>query len=164
VTAVTRRELAGSSVAFLPRREAAPSPVPHIADGVDPRAIEEAFRVLLTLCKSKLHRATVTEAALDYEGSISIDGELMQAAEILPFERVQVVDVANGARLETYAMEEAAGSGIVRMNGAAARLVQVGDPVIIISYVLLTPQEAREHHPIIVVLGPDNKIKEQRRD
>ena len=120
--------------------------------------------MLLTLCKSKLHRATVTEAALDYEGSISIDGQLMEAAQILPFERVQVVDVANGARLETYAMAETPGSGIVRMNGAAARLVHVGDPVIIISYAQLTPDEAREHHPIIVVLDARNRIKEQRRD
>ncbi len=120
--------------------------------------------MLLTLCKSKLHRATVTEAALDYEGSISIDAQLMQAAEIVPFERVQVVDVANGARLETYAIEEAPGSGIIRMNGAAARLVQVGDPVIIISYAQLTPQEAREHHPIIIVLDARNGIREQRRD
>jgi aspartate 1-decarboxylase len=131
---------------------------------VHPPAIWEAFRVLLTLCKSKLHRATVTEAALDYEGSISIDAQLMQAAEIVPFERVQVVDVANGARLETYAIEEAPGSGIIRMNGAAARLVHVGDPVIIISYAQLTPQEAREHHPIIIVLDARNGIREQRRD
>jgi aspartate 1-decarboxylase len=118
--------------------------------------------VLVTLCKSKLHRATVTEADLDYEGSIGIDSQLMQAADILPFERVQVVDVANGARFETYAIEEAPDSGTIRVNGAAARLVQVGDPVIIISYAQMTPAEAREHHPIIVALDAENRAKDRR--
>jgi len=125
--------------------------------------IEEDVRVLLTLCKSKLHQATVTEAALDYEGSISIDAQLMQAAEILPFERVQVVDVANAARFETYAIEEAPQSGTIRVNGAAARLVQVGDPLIIISYAQMTPAEAREHRPTIVVLDAENRVKERWR-
>jgi aspartate 1-decarboxylase len=91
--------------------------------------------VLLTLCKAKLHRATVTQAELHYVGSITIAADLMEAAGILPWERVQVVDVANGARFETYAVEGAAGSRTICVNGAAARLVHVGDPVIIIVYV-----------------------------
>jgi aspartate 1-decarboxylase len=119
--------------------------------------------VLLTLCKSKLHRVTVTQAALDYEGSISIDAELLRVADILPFERVQVVDIANGARFETYAIEEAPESGIVCVNGAAARLVQVGDPVIIITYADMTPAEAREHRPTIVVLDEKNRVKDRWR-
>lgn len=118
---------------------------------------------MLTLCKSKLHRVTVTQAALDYEGSISIDAELLRAADILPFERVQVVDIANGARFETYAIEEAPASGTVCVNGAAARLVQVGDPVIIISYAEMTPAEAREHRPTIVVLDEKNQVKDRWR-
>ena len=90
--------------------------------------------MLLTLCNSKLHRATVTEAALHYEGSITIDASLLEAAGIMPFELVQVADVSNGERFETYAIEGKAGSGTICVNGAAARLVQPGDPVIIISY------------------------------
>jgi aspartate 1-decarboxylase len=119
--------------------------------------------VLLTLCKSKLHRATVTQAELDYEGSISLDARLMKAADILPFELVQVLDVANGARFETYAIEAAANSGTVCVNGAAARLVQVGDPVIVISYAQMTPDEAREHQPRIVVLDERNRIRDESR-
>jgi aspartate 1-decarboxylase len=116
--------------------------------------------VLLTLCKSKLHRATVTEANLHYVGSITIDAGLMEAAGVLPFERVQVVDVANGARFETYVVEGRRGSGIICLNGAAARLVHVGDPVIIIAYAMMTPEEARAHRPTIVLLKPDNTIQE----
>ena len=119
--------------------------------------------MLLTLCKSKLHRATVTQANLHYIGSITIDAALMDAAGILPFERVQVVDVANGARFETYAVEGERGSRVVCLNGAAARLVHVGDPVIIIAYALLTPEEARAHRPVIVLLKPDNTIQETLR-
>ena len=116
--------------------------------------------MLLTLCKSKLHRATVTQANLHYVGSITIDAALMEAAGIVPFERVQVVDVANGARFETYAVEGQQASGIICLNGAAARLVHVGDPVIIIAYALMTPEEARAHRPTIVLLKPDNTILE----
>ena len=119
--------------------------------------------VLLTLCKSKLHRATVTQAALHYEGSITIDGHLMEAANLLPFERVQVVDVANGARFETYAIGGKTGSGTICVNGAAARLVQAGDPVIIISYAQMTPEEAQRHRPTIVLLNPDNTIRDTLR-
>ena len=119
--------------------------------------------MLLTLCKSKLHRATVTQANLHYIGSITIDGALMEAAGLLPFERVQVVDVANGARFETYAVEGEPGSRVVCLNGAAARLVHVGDPVIIIAYALMTPEEARIHRPTIVLLRPDNTVQETLR-
>src|SRR3989449_11455143 len=108
--------------------------------------------MFLTLCKSKLHRATVTQAELHYEGSITIDPELLAAAGILPFERVQVVDIANGARFETYAIEGGPGSHTVCVNGAAARLVQVGDPVIAISYAQMTPDEAPRPPPTIVLL------------
>lgn len=119
--------------------------------------------MLLTLCKSKLHRATITQAELDYEGSISLDARLMAAADILPFEMVQVLDVANGARFETYAIEAPANSGTVCVNGAAVRLVQVGDPVIVISYAQMTPAEAREHQPRIVVLDERNRIRDEWR-
>jgi len=117
--------------------------------------------VLLTLCKSKLHRATVTQADLNYEGSITIDAGLMAAAAILPFERVQVVNIANGARFETYAIEGERASGTIRVNGAAARLVQPGDQVIIITYAQLTPAEARVHQPVILLLNPDNSVRDR---
>ncbi len=119
--------------------------------------------MFLTLCKSKLHRATVTQAELAYEGSITIDADLLRAATMLPFERVQVVDVANGARFETYAIAGPPGSGTVCVNGAAARLVQVGDPVIIIAYAQFTPEEARQHEPVLVLLNPDNSVRERVR-
>jgi aspartate 1-decarboxylase len=102
----------------------------------------------------------VTEAALHYEGSITVDAALLAAANIVPFERLQVVDIANGARFETYAIAGPSGAGIVRVNGAAARLVQVGDPVILISYAQFTPEEARHHRPTIVLLHPDNSVRE----
>ncbi len=117
--------------------------------------------MLLTLCKSKLHRATVTQAELHYEGSLTVDAALMEAAGIVPFERVQVVDVTNGARFETYVIEGQRGSGTVCVNGAAARLVHVGDRVIVITYAQLTPDEARDHRPVIVLLAPDNSIRER---
>jgi len=118
--------------------------------------------MFLTLCKSKLHRATVTQAELHYEGSITVAADLLAAADILPFERVQVVDIANGARFDTYAIEGQAGSGTVCVNGAAARLVQVGDPIIVISYAQMTPDEARRHRPTIVLLKGDNSVRETR--
>jgi aspartate 1-decarboxylase len=116
--------------------------------------------VLLTLCKGKLHRAVVTQAELHYVGSITVAADLLRAAGIMPWEKVQVVDVANGARFETYALEGAEGSGTVCVNGAAARLVQVGDPVIIIAYAQLTPEEAKTFRPALVLLGPDNTVRE----
>lgn len=111
-----------------------------------------------TLMKSKVHRATVTEANLDYVGSITLDADLMKAADILPNERVQVCDITNGARLETYAIEGPAGSGVVCLNGAAARLVAPGDLVIVISYAMMTVDEARAHEPTVVFVDEVNRI------
>src|SRR2546425_13214115 len=108
-------------------------------DGLALLSLPAGGHMFLTLCKSKLHRATVTQAELHYQGSITIDTELLAAAGILPFERVQVVDIANGARFETYAIAGGAGSHTVCVNGAAARLVQVGDPVIGISHTPVAP-------------------------
>jgi aspartate 1-decarboxylase len=117
--------------------------------------------MLLTLCKAKLHRATVTQAELHYEGSITIDAALLASAGIVPFERVQVVDINNGNRFETYAIAGARDSGTICVNGAAARLVQPGDHVIIIAYAQCTPEEAREFHPVIVLLDAGNRVRER---
>ncbi len=113
-----------------------------------------------TIFKSKIHRATVTEANLNYVGSITIDSELMEAADILPNEKVQIVNNNNGARLETYVIEGEPGSGVICLNGAAARLVQPGDTVIIISYALVSDEEARTLKPKIVFVDENNKIEE----
>jgi aspartate 1-decarboxylase len=115
----------------------------------------------LTLCKAKLHRATVTQADLHYEGSITIDAGLLDTAGIVPFERVQVVDIDNGNRFETYAIEGKRGSGTICVNGAAARLVQPGDRVIIIVYAQFTPEEAKQHQPVIVLLDAKNAVRER---
>jgi len=117
--------------------------------------------MLLTLCKAKLHRATVTQADLHYEGSITIDAGLLATAGIVPFERVQVVDINNGNRFETYAIEGARDSGTICVNGAAARLVQPGDHVIIIAYAQFTPEEARRFHPVIVLLDAKNRVHQR---
>ena len=114
----------------------------------------------LTMCKAKLHRATVTQAALDYEGSITIDSQLLSAAGILPFEKVHVVNLNNGARFETYTYEAPAGSGTICLNGAAARLAEVGDRIIIIAYCELEAQEAARHCPTLVLLDDNNQVKE----
>lgn len=113
--------------------------------------------MLRTLMKSKLHRATITEANLHYVGSVTIDAELMELADLLPHEQVQVVDVDNGARLETYVIPGERGSGVLCLNGAAARLVQPGDRVIVISYATFTDAEAREHVPTVVVCDEANR-------
>jgi len=113
--------------------------------------------VYRTMMKSKLHRATVTEANLNYVGSITIDEELIEAADLLENEKVQIVNNNNGARLETYVIKGARGSGVICLNGAAARLVQPGDKVIIISYSLMTEEQAHNYKPTIVVLDGDNK-------
>ena len=110
------------------------------------------------MMKSKLHRATVTEANLEYVGSITIDRDLMDAADLLPNEKVQVVDNNNGARLETYVIEGPRGSGVICLNGAAARLVQPGDNVIIISYAELEDAEARAWEPTVVFVDEHNRI------
>jgi aspartate 1-decarboxylase len=110
-----------------------------------------------TLLKSKIHRATVTQADIDYIGSITIDSDLMKAANLLPYEKVHVVDIDNGARLETYAIEGEPGSGVIGMNGAAARLIHAGDKVIIMSYAQFDDAETREHRPTVVLVDDRNK-------
>ena len=110
-----------------------------------------------TLMKSKLHRGTVTGANLQYVGSITVDEDLMDAADLLPNEKVQVVDIDNGARLETYVIPGKRGSGDLYLNGAAARLVQPGDKVIVISYGVYTDAEARQHRPTVLVLDEVNR-------
>jgi aspartate 1-decarboxylase len=110
----------------------------------------------ITLLKSKLHRATVTEANLNYAGSITIDAALMAQAKLFEYEQVHVVDIDNGNRLITYVIKGEAGSGVVCLNGAAARHVQVGDKVIIMSYVSMTPAEAPKHKPAVILLDQNN--------
>ncbi len=110
-----------------------------------------------TMMKAKLHRATVTEANLNYVGSITIDEDLMDLVDLLPNEKVQIVNNNNGARLETYTIPGPRGSGVICLNGAAARLVHPGDIVIIISYAMMTEEEARSNKPKIAVLDAANK-------
>src|SRR5438093_10052428 len=110
-----------------------------------------------TMLKSKIHRATVVQADVDYVGSITIDSDLMKAADLYPYEKVHVVDVDNGARLETYAIEGEAGSGVVCINGAAARLVSKGDRVIIMSYAHVSEEEARALRPTVVLVDERNR-------
>ena len=111
-----------------------------------------------TMLKSKIHRATVTQADLNYVGSVTIDEDLMDAADLLPGEQVAIVDVNNGARLETYVIAGPRGSGVIGINGAAARLVHEGDIVIIISYCTLTDAEARQLVPNVVFVDASNAI------
>lgn len=110
------------------------------------------------ILKSKIHRATVTQADLDYVGSITIDEALMDAAGILEYEKVQIVDVNNGNRFETYAICGERGSNIICLNGAAARCVSVGDKVIIMTYGSYQPEEAKEHKPTVVFVNDQNQI------
>ena len=110
----------------------------------------------LTILKSKLHRLRVTQAELYYEGSISIDEELLEVAGILPYEKVQVVNVNNGSRLETYTIPAPAGDRTVCLNGPAARLAAVGDEVIVIAYAQMTREEAATHRPRIVLVDENN--------
>ena len=114
--------------------------------------------MLLTMLKGKIHRAVVTQAELDYVGSITIDEQLMEAAGIQEYERVQVVDVNNGQRLETYAIAGERNSGVVCLNGAAARLVQSGDMVIIMAYALMQPEEVRAFRPKVVFVDSLNRV------
>ncbi|GBF72806.1 aspartate 1-decarboxylase [Paenibacillus sp. 598K] len=113
-----------------------------------------------TMMKSKLHRATVTEANLNYVGSITIDEDLMELSDIWANEKVQIVNNHNGARFETYVIPGPRGSGVICLNGAAARLVQPGDQVIIISYAMMTDAEARTHKPKVVLMDEGNKPAE----
>lgn len=117
----------------------------------------------VTMLKGKIHRAVVKQAELNYVGSITVDPELMEAAGIFEYEYVQIVDVENGNRFETYTIEGEPGSGMICLNGAAARQVQVGDHVIIMCYAQMTPEEAKTHKPKVVFVDEDNKISQVSR-
>lgn len=112
----------------------------------------------LTMLKGKIHRATVRQAELDYVGSITVDPELMEAAGILEYEKVAIVDINNGSRFETYTIAGEPGSGMICLNGAAARCVSQGDKIIIMCYAEMTPEEAEEHKPKVVFVDDNNKI------
>lgn len=108
--------------------------------------------------KGKLHRATVTQADISYVGSVTIDGDLLKQSGILPGEKVQIVNLNNGERFETYTIEGEAGSGVICINGAAARLVQVGDKVIIIAYAMMDENEAKAFKPNVLILDEKNRV------
>jgi len=112
--------------------------------------------------KSKIHRATVTEADLNYEGSITIAPELMNAANLVEWEKVDVYDISNGNRLTTYVISGEPGSGVICLNGAAARLVQVGDLVIIVSYAMIEESELASHEPQVIVVDENNSVLPRR--
>lgn len=112
----------------------------------------------INFLKSKIHRATVTQAELDYVGSITIDEKLMEAAGINEYEKVQVVDINNGNRLETYVIAGEADSGVICLNGAAAHMVDIGDKIIIMCYMQITPEEIQDNPPKVVFVNDDNKI------
>ena len=114
----------------------------------------------ITMLKGKIHRATVTQAELNYVGSITVDSALLKAAGILEYEKVQVVDINNGERFETYTIAGEENSGVICLNGAAARCVQKGDKVIIMAYCPLTPDEAKTHNPSVVFVDEENKISQ----
>lgn len=112
----------------------------------------------ITLLKSKIHRASVTQAELDYVGSVTIDSALLREAGIMEYEKVQIVDIDNGNRFETYTIAGEENSGVICLNGAAAKCVSVGDKVIIMAYALLTPDEARDHKPTVLFVDADNRM------
>lgn len=114
--------------------------------------------MLLNMLKGKIHRATITEAKLDYVGSITIDIELLEKSGILEYEKVQIVDVNNGSRFETYTISGERGSGMICLNGAAAREVQVGDKIIIMAYASMSPDEVKDNSPKVLFVDDDNKI------
>lgn len=111
----------------------------------------------LTMLKSKIHRATVTQAELDYVGSITIDARLLRDSGILEYEKVQIVDVNNGMRFETYTIAGEENSGVICLNGAAARCVQTGDKIIIMAYSEMSPEDAKKHRPTVVFVDENNK-------
>jgi aspartate 1-decarboxylase len=113
----------------------------------------------VTMFKSKLHQMVVTEANLMYEGSITIDHDLLDQAQLLPYEKVQVLNITNGQRLETYTIPGERGSRVCCLNGAAARLTQIGDRIIVIAYAEMTPEEAQTHKPRVVVVDEQNNPK-----
>ncbi|MCQ2291089.1 MAG: aspartate 1-decarboxylase [Bacteroidales bacterium] len=112
----------------------------------------------ITLLKAKIHRAVVTQADLNYVGSVTIDTDLLKESGILEYEKVQIVDINNGNRFETYTIAGEAGSGIICLNGAAAKCVNVGDKVIIMAYANMTPDEAQSHKPMVLFVDENNKI------
>ncbi|HNZ26239.1 MAG TPA: aspartate 1-decarboxylase [Spirochaetota bacterium] len=115
--------------------------------------------MLVTMMKSKIHRATITEAVLEYEGSITIDRDLLDKANMFENEKVQVLNMNNGSRLETYIIDGERGSGIVCLNGPAARLGYPGDEVVVIAYGIMPEEEAKKHEPLIVKVDKKNRIK-----
>lgn len=115
------------------------------------------FPTYRTMASGKIHRATVTDADVDYVGSITVDVDLLEAADIYLGQEVQVVDVTNGARLSTYTIEGERGSGVVKLNGAAAHLIHPGDLIIIIAYASMTEEKARVHKPKVVLVDESNK-------
>jgi aspartate 1-decarboxylase len=114
--------------------------------------------MIIEVLKSKIHRAIITQANLNYIGSISIDEDLMDAANLIEFEKVQVVNINNGERLETYVIRGERGTGVISLNGAAARKAQIGDLVIIVSFAQMEFEEAKKHKPSIVFPTPQNKL------
>ena len=112
----------------------------------------------ITMLKAKIHRALVTQAELDYVGSITVDMDLLEQAGILEYEKVQIVDVNNGSRFETYTIAGERGSGVMCLNGAAARMVQTGDKIILMAYAQVTPEEASELRPTVLFVDEKNKV------
>lgn len=119
--------------------------------------------MILNMLKSKIHRAVVTQAELNYVGSITIDKALMDAANILENEKVQIVDINNGNRFETYAISGKPNSGVMCLNGAAARCVQPGDKIIVMTYCFIDEEEAKKHKPIVVFVNENNSVNEIKR-
>ena len=115
--------------------------------------------MLLNMLKGKIHRATVVQSELDYVGSITVDEELLEKAGIYEYEKVQIVDVNNGSRFETYTIAGKRGSGMICLNGAAAREVQVGDKIIIMAYANMSPEDVKDNPPKVLFVDEDNKIK-----
>lgn len=115
--------------------------------------------MMVHMMKSKLHHATVTQAELHYVGSITIDEDLMDEANLIDHEKVQVLDIENGERLETYVIKGERGSGVICMNGPAARKIQKGDTILVISYAMMSEEEARKYKPVVVFLDDNNKVK-----
>ncbi len=140
------------------RRGAGRDHTPHRQHRPDPGRTSREHLMLRTMMKSKIHRATVTQADLHYVGSVTVDEDLLDAADLLPGELVHIVDITNGARLETYTIAGERGSGVIGINGAAARLVQPGDLVILIAYGQMETAEAREYKPSVVFVDADNKV------
>jgi aspartate 1-decarboxylase len=116
------------------------------------------------MCKSKIHRATVTQAELHYEGSLTVDSDLLDAADIIPYERVQVCNINNGERFETYIIPGKRRTGIICLNGAAARLGSVGDEIIVITYATYTEEELKNYKPTVIILDKKNKIIDIKKD